>query len=487
MSESNSLKQSAVSGVVWKFLEKFSLQAFSFIVGIVLARLLMPSDYGLVSMANIFFAISYLLIDSGFSTALVRMKERTEMDYSTAYVTNIVLSFVFSLILIGLSTWMSRFYHEPRLKNIVIVNAIFLFLGSFVTVQNTRMSVNLQFKKQSIINVIVNIFNGILSIIMAILGFGAWSLVIPSGVVIIIRGALYWHYQHWFPRIAFSKDSFKNMFSFGFKITLTALLKAIYNNIYSLVIGRRFSAEDLGYYNRGNSYASLPSVTVANTLGSVSFPILSKINDDPARLQSAYRRMISLSGYVVFPIMIGLAVLAHPFVIVLVTEKWISCIPYLQVLCFALMWSPIHSLNYNLLQTTGRADLRLRVEIVQKILCIIVLIITIPRGILVMCFGSVVVSVLSLFINTYYTGKMINVGFLVQMSDLIPSLSLALIMGAVVWGCTQFIHSMWGQLLVGIPLGVLIYWLGSLLLKSTDYYYLKTLVKENIIGNLKSR
>ena len=447
----DSLKQKAIFGVVWKFLEKFSLQAFSFVVGIVLARLLMPSDYGLVTMANIFFAVSYLLIDSGFSTALVRMNERTEKDYSTAYVTNVILSLFFSLILIALSSWMSEFYHEPRLKSIVIVNAIFLFLGSLIAVQNIRLTINLQFKEQSVINVIINVFTGICSIIMALLGYGAWSLVIPSGLAIAVRGIAYWKVQHWFPKIDFSKDSFKSMFSFGFKITLTALLKAIYNNIYSLVIG---------------------------PLGSVSYPILSKIQDDFPRLSSAYRRMISLSGYVVFPIMIGLAVLAHPLVIVLVTDKWEACVPYLQVLCLALMWSPIHSLNYNLLQTTGRADLRLRVEIVQKVLCIIVLFITIPHGILVMCFGSVAVAVLSLLINTYYTGKMIDVGFLVQMKDLLPSLLMSLLMGALVWLAIRPIGHLWMQIIVGFLVGALSYWIMSLLLKSTDYRYLLSLVKD---------
>ena len=483
----DSLKQSAVSGVVWKFLEKFSLQAFSFIVGIVLARLLMPSDYGLVTMTNIFFAISYLLIDSGFSTALVRMNDRTEKDYSTAYVTNVALSFVFSLILIAISSWMSRFYHEPRLKSIVIVNAAFLFLGSLIAVQNTRLTIHLQFRKQSIINVITNVFTGICSIIMALLGYGAWSLVIPSGLAIFVRGIAYWKVQHWFPKIDFSKKSFKAMFSFGFKITLTALLKAIYNNIYSLVIGKKFTAADLGYYNRGNSYASMPSETVANTLGSVSYPVLSRIQDDIPRLSSAYRRMISLSGYVVFPIMIGLAVLARPMVIVLVTEKWEQCVPYLRVLCFALMWSPIHSLNYNLLQTTGRADLRLRVEIIQKILCVIVLFVTIPRGILVMCFGSVAVAVLSLLINTYYTGKMINVGFLVQIGDLLPSLLMSLAMGGLVWLLTMSIDSMWLKLIVGIPSGIASYWMLSFLFKVKDYPYLVCLIKDIIITPHKLR
>ena len=481
----DNLRSKAFSGVAWKLIERFSVEIFGFIVGIILARKLDPSDYGLVAMTAIFFSISYLLIDAGFSTALVRKKDRTEIDYSTAYLTNVVLSLLFSILLVLGAPWMARFYGEPRLVAIVSVNALIVFLGSFIAVQNVRLSINLEFKKQSVINVICSVVNGLLAIAMALAGYGYWALIIPSGIVLFLRGALYWRAQRWFPKLAFSVSSFKEMFSFGFKIMLTAIIKAAYANIYSLVIGKKYNATDLGYYNRGNSYALLPSNTVANTLGSVSYPILSKINDDPDRLASAYRRMIGLAGYVVFPVMIGLAVLARPFVITLVTDKWEACVPYLQVLCFALMWEPIHSLNYNLLQTTGRADLRLRVEIFQKILCVIVLFVTIPRGILIMCFGSVAVAVMSLLINTYYTGKLINVGFASQMRDLLPSLLYSVVMGLTVWLCTRSISSVYLQLLVGIPIGVVVYWGISKIVKSKDYDYLLVLVRENVIDRLK--
>ena len=462
----DNLRSKAFSGVAWKLIERFSVEIFGFIVSIILARRLDPSDYGLVAMTAIFFSISYLLIDAGFSTALVRKKDRSEIDYSTAYLTNIVLSLLFSVLLVLGAPWMARFYGEPRLVPIVCVNALFVFLGSFIAVQNVRLSINLEFKKQSVINVVCSIVNGLLAIIMALAGYGYWALIIPSGIVLFLRGALYWKAQRWFPKLAFSVSSFKEMFSFGFKIMITAIIKAAYANIYSLVIGKKYNATDLGFYNRANSYAALPSNTVANTLGSVSYPILSKINDDPDRLASAYRRMIGLAGYVVFPVMIGLAVLARPFVVVLVTEKWDACVPYL-------------------LQTTGRADLRLRVEIVQKILCVAVLFITIPRGILVMCFGSVAVAVLSLLINTYYTGKLINVGFVSQMKDLLPSLSLSLVMGFVVWICTKSMGSVYVQLLVGIPLGIAIYWGLSKIVKSKNYDYMLLLLRENVFDCLK--
>ncbi len=480
MKTDNNLQSAAFSGVLWKLIEKFSIQIFAFVQGIILARLLAPSDYGLVAMTGIFFSISYLLSDAGFSTALVRKENRSELDYSTVFITNICLSFFFCILLCVGSGWISDFYHEPLLKEIVCVNALFLFLGSFLDVQNTRLSIYLKFKQQSIINFTASILIGIIAMVMAFTGFGVWSLVIPSGIVIPIKALLLWRVQHWWPKISFSKESFHEFFSFGSKIMLTAIIKAAYNNLFSLIIGKKFTATDLGYYTRANGYSTLPADTIGNTLGSISYPLLSKIQNDDEYLAKAYRRMISLSAYVLFPIMFGMAVLARPLVIVLVTEKWESCIIYLQILCFAVMWNPIHSLNYNLLQTKGRADLRLRVEIAQKILCILMLIVTVPFGILYMCIGSVLVSVLSLIINTYYTGKMINVGLWAQLRDMLPAFFYSITMYILVWTVIQFISSMSLQLMVGVFFGSGYYLFISKITKSEDLVYLVTLVKNNL-------
>ena len=483
--ESNNLKGAAFSGILWKLVEKFSLQLFGFAQGIILARLLLPSDYGLLAMAGLFFAISHLLSDAGFSTALVRKKERTEIDYSTVFITNISLSFCFCSLLCICSGLIADFYNEPRLRDIVIVSATFLFLGTFLDVQYTRLTINLKFKEQSVINFVATVASGIIAIIMALCGFGVWSLVIPSGLAIPIRFLMLWHYQHWWPRLGFSCDSFRDFFSFGSKIMLTAILKAAYNNIYSLIIGKKFTATDLGYFTRASGYSSLPADTLANTLGSVSYPILSKIQDDEDRLSSAYRRMISLSSFVLFPIMFGMAVLARPLVIVLVTEKWEACIPYLQVLCFAVMLSPIHSLNYNLLQTKGRADLRLRVELVQKVLCVIMLFCTVPFGIYAMCLGSVAVSFLSLVVNTYYTGRIINVGLLKQLADMQPSLLYSATMAALVWLVIREIPSMTLQLVVGIIVGSVYYFFAAKFTKSEDLSYFVQLLRENLLKKQK--
>ena len=480
MGTDNNLQKAAFSGVLWKLIEKFSIQIFAFVQGIILARLLSPSDYGLVAMIGIFFSISYLLSDAGFSTALIRKENRSELDYSTVFITNICLSFFFcSLLCLG-SGWISDFYHEPLLKEIVCVNALILFLGSFLDVQNTRLSIHLKFKQQSIINFIASVLSGIIALLMAFTGFGVWSLVIPSGLLIPIRALLLWRVQHWWPKISFSTESFHEFFSFGSKIMLTAIIKAAYNNLFSLIIGKKFTATDLGYYTRANGYSTLPAETIGNTLGSISYPILSKIQNEDESLAKAYRRMISLSAYVLFPIMFGMAVLARPLVIVLVTDKWEGCIAYLQILCFAVMWNPIHSLNYNLLQTKGRADLRLRVEIAQKILCILMLIVAVPLGIYYMCIGSVVVAFLSLVINTYYTGKLIHVGLLKQLADILPSFLYSSTMAFFVWIVVREISSLPLQLIAGILTGAVFYIMVSKLTKSKDFSYLLQLLRANI-------
>ena len=468
-----------MSGVIWKLTEKFSIQIFSFVEGIILARLLAPSDYGLVAMTGIFFALSYTLADAGFSTALVRKKDISEVDYSTVFITNTCLSFLFCGILCLGSGLIADFYHEPSLKAIVCVNAFFLFIGSFLSVQNTRMAIYLRFKEQSKINVVISVLVGIMAIVMAFCGFGVWALIIPSGIAIPIRAILLWKVQRWLPKLDFSKDSFREFFSFGSKIMLTAIIKSVYNNLFSLIIGKKFNATDLGQYSRANGYSTLPADTVANTLGSVSYPILSKIQDDDVRLASAYRRMIRLSAYILFPIMFGMAVLARPLVIVLVTEKWEACIPYLQVLCFAVMLNPIHSLNYNLLQTKGRADLRLRVELVQKILCVIMLFCTVPFGIMAMCMGSVAVAFLSLVVNTYYTGKLIHVGLLKQLTDMFPSFLYSASMAVFLWFVVREIPSLPLQLFAGILIGAFYYVLVSKFTKSEDFSYVLQLVRDN--------
>lgn len=476
-----SLRKDTFSGMLWTFGQKFSIELFSFIQGIILARLLAPAEFGLIAMTQIFFAISRCFIDSGFTTALIRKNNRQAIDYSTVYVTNIVVTSFFSVVLFICAPLIADFYNEEVLTAIVRVNALLLFINSFIAVQGTRMRINLQFKQLGICNVAVSLATGITSICLAYSGFGVWALVYPYFLTPIICACFYWHYQHWFPGFSFSWNVWKVFFAFGSKLLASVLLNTIWDNIYPIIIGKKYSAKDLGFYSKASSYAYLPSKTFQGVLEQVTFPVLSSIQDDNTRLQSSYRRLIRVSGYVIFPMLIGVAVLAKPFVLLFLTEKWSASIPYLQVICFAAMWYPIHALNLNLLQIKGRSDLFLTLEIIKKVVSLVVIIISVPFGVFYMCVGSVASSFLCLIINTYYTGKLIDVGFITQMKDLLPSLSYSLFMGFTVWLVSASLSSSLWQLLVGIPVGILCYVFISYILKSSELSYVNDLVKDYLI------
>ena len=477
---SDSLQQKTFSGFIWTFVEKFSIQGFAFIQGIVLARLLMPSDYGLISMVGILFSLSYCLRDSGFTTALVKKKERKDIDYSTVYVTNICLSLILTIILCASASFIAKFYNEPILQQIIHVNALLMFLQSFLAVQETKLTIQLEFKKKGIISITSTIITGLATIVLAFMGYGVWALIYPNFISLIIRAIFYYHYQHWFPGVSFSYKSCKEFFSFGSKLLVSSILDIIYNNIYPIVIGKKFSANDLGYYTRADGYAALPSMTITGMLTRVTFPVLCQIQDDEKRLEQAYRRLLRVSAYVVFPCMIGLTVLARPLVITIITEKWENSIIYLQLLCFSLMWYPIHAINLNLLQVKGRSDLFLRLEVIKKIIGICILCISIPLGLIYMCIGRIFSSIICLIVNSYYTGKLIHVGFLIQIKDLLPTLFYSFSMGSIIWICNQFISSLYLQIIVGTLVGITYYITISWMNKSTELDYIIFLLRQNV-------
>lgn len=477
----DNIKQKTFNGLVWTTTESVVGGVFNFVVGIVLARLLSPSDFGLLAMVGVFTAVANLFVDSGFTNALIRKNDRKEIDYSTVYVTNITLSFVFAVILWFCASPIADFYKEPLLVKIVRFNAAMLVMGSFTAVQGARLTIYLDFRKRSIIRMISSVTTGILCLFLAYQGFGVWALLYPVIFNNIIKGFLFWYFQHWFPGFRFSMKIWKEYFKYGSNLLLSGLIDVLYRNIYPLVIGKKFSATDLGYYGNASKYANLPANTATSILQSVTFPVLAKVQDDKNALEAVYRRLISLSAFVVFPLLVGLCAVSRPFTICVLTEKWTPSIPYLQVLCFALMWYPIHALNLNLLQVKGRSDLFLRLEIVKKILGVTILIITIPYGLFHMCLGQAINSLIGLFINTYYTGKLINVDFIKQMKDVAPSLAYSLSMGLVVWLTIHLIENSWIQLISGVTVGA-VYYLGvSKIMKSPELEYVIRLVKENII------
>lgn len=474
---SASLKAKTVNGVFWNGINRFSVQGISFVFGIVLARLLSPSDYGLVGMVTVFVAISQAFVNSGFSSALIRKQDRTEVDNSTTFYFNIVVGIVCYFILFLVAPFIANFYNTPILTYIIRVIGLGILLNSLCIVQNALLAIKLDFKTPAKISVIGTIISGIVGVILAYLDYGVWALVVQGLVNSIIGTILLWSYAKWRPKEHFSKNSFKQLFGFGSKMLASGLIDTTYNNIYPIIIGKKFAASDLGLYSRADGWAQLPATSATGIIQGVTFPVLSSIQDDDIRLSNDYRRLLRMAAFIVFPIMIGMAAVADPLIRVLITDKWSDCIVLLQILCFGLMWYPIHAINLNLLQVKGRSDLFLKLEVLKKIIGIVTLFITVPLGILAMCFGRVVTSIISLVLNTYYTGKLLHLGFLKQMLDLLPILLNSIVMGILMELMILNISTNIIKLLVGVVFGFLYYVISSKILKSKELSELTSVIK----------
>jgi O-antigen/teichoic acid export membrane protein len=452
-----SLKNKTVKGVAWTSLDQVATLGFAFVIGVILARLLSPSDYGLLAMIAIFNAIAFAFINSGFGNALIRKPDLTEDDNCTAFYFNILAGVVMTGVIWLIAPWVAIFYDKPILTQLLRVEGLLLIISSFTIVQNSQLSRALNFKAKMIINISSQVIAGAVAIFAAYHGFGVWSLVIQHFASSIIRLILLWIFSPWRPRGRWNNSSFRYLWGFGSKMLASGLLDTVYTNIYPIVIGKFYSAADLGQYKRARDFSSIPSAGLTGVIQQVTFPVMSQIQEDNNRLSSSYRRMLRFTVFLVFPIMIGMAVLAHPLVISLVTEKWAQCVPYLQVLCLAMMWYPVHAINLTLLQVKGRSDLFLRLEIIKKVIITIAIIISIPYGVMGICIGSVFSSIICLAINTYYTGKLIQVGFFRQMKDMTPTLVASFAMGAIVYFSTMPFDKDIIKLAIGIPLGILVY------------------------------
>ncbi len=474
---SESLKQKTAKGVLWSAIEQFSVQIIQFVLGLIMARILSPHDYGLVGMILVFTSIAQTFVDSGFSNALIRKQNKTEVDYSTAFYFNIVVGLVAYFILFFLSPLIARFYNEPLLELLTKAISINVFINSLGIVQRARYSIKVDFKTQAKATTTSVLISGIIGIWMVYNGYGVWAIVWQSVIRNGLNVALLWLFAKWLPMLQFSWTSFREMWSFGFKLLLSSLIGRIYNNIYQLIIGKVFSAGDLGNYTRALQFASFPSSNINNIISRVTYPILSSIQDDDVHLERVYRKYLRLSAFVVFPLMVGLSALSEPLILYILTDKWRDAIILLQIICFNMMWYPIHAINLNLLQVKGRSDLFLKLEIIKKFIGVAILCITVPIGLVAMCIGGIFSSILCLVVNTHYTGKLINVGFWLQMRDLLPTLLLSLAMGAVVELSVWFIPTNLLKLIVGVVVGVIFYVSVAKLFKMEEFTDLLSLVK----------
>lgn len=465
--------------MLWSCMERFSMQGVSFVFMIFLARMLSPSDYGVIAMLSIFLAICQTFIDSGFANALIRKVRCTEQDYSTAFYFNVGVGLSCYVLLFFASPLIAAFYKMPILTSVMRVVAISLIFNSLCIVQQAILIADLNFKIQAKASFVAVIVSGLMGLALAYKGFGVWALAFQSTSNAGFRMVLLWLFARWRPQEKFSIDSFRYLFSYGSKLLASGLLDTIYNNVYPLVIGKFYTSAQLGAFSRAQHFAQFPSENVTGILKRVSFPVLCSLQSDPERLRSGYIKFLKFSAFLIFPLMTMLAALSRPFVLFLLTDKWSAVIPLLQVTCFGLMWYPVHAINLNLLQVKGRSDLFLKLEIVKKIIGVIILVATLPFGVMVMCTGLVVSSYVCLIVNTHYTENLIQLGFFRQMKFLFPIFVNSLIMGAIVFLASHWLSDNFLKLVVGGFAGILYYVGSNALLKTEEYAEISSIVLKN--------
>jgi O-antigen/teichoic acid export membrane protein len=428
-----SLKSRTISGLIWSFTDNSANFGITFIVGIILARLLSPREFGLIGMLTFFIATSQSFIDSGFSHALIRKKDPSQNDYSTVFYFNIIISVVFFLVLFFCAGPISRFFKEPQLKSLARVLGLSLIINAFTIIQQTILTKRIDFKLQAKISIISSVISGVIGIGMAYAGYGVWSLVIRTIAGYSITSILLWLWNKWKPILVFSIQSFKELFSFGSKLLVSVLIDSIYRNVFYLIIGKYFSAQELGYYTRADQFKGLPSSNLSAVIQRVSYPVLSSIKEDIPKLKEAYKKLIRSTMLICFVLMLGMAAIAKPMILTLIGEKWEPCVIYLQMLCFVGMFYPLHSLNLNMLKVEGRTDLILQLEIIKKVIAVPIIVMGVIWGIKAMIGGMIVNTLIAYYLNSYWSGRFIGYSILEQIKDILPSFLLAAGMSAAVF------------------------------------------------------
>ncbi|MDR0894093.1 MAG: lipopolysaccharide biosynthesis protein [Prevotellaceae bacterium] len=480
-----SIKRQAATGMAWNTIERFSTQGIRFILTILLGRILSPNDYGLLAMLIVFIALAQTVIDSGYSNALIQKKEKQEVDFSTAFYLNLSMSILIYLIFFFSAPWIATFYEQPQLVSITRVFALFLITNTFGAIQMTRLVISLDFKRLAIASLIATIVSGSVGLWMAFHGFGVWTLVYQSLIENVVLVATLWVYTRWIPKRMFSWQSFRELFSFGSNIMFSNLLHTIYTNMYSLVIGKLFNASILGYYNRAYTLGQFPVQNFGNVVAKVLYPILCKYQDDNERFNHIFTNYLRIASFLMFPLMIGLAVLAEPTISVLLTNKWLPAVPLFQIVCLALMWLPVMQMNVSVMDAKGNSRYHLRSEVVKKILAVAILLLSIPFGVTGICWGLILYSFADMTVAIAYSRKLTGVGYKKQALLLLPILCLSLIMGGIIWGSTYHITSMEWKLIFGIPIGLLSYLLLTYLCRFPEWDTIIALYKKHIIKKLQ--
>lgn len=428
-----SLKKKAAKSLVWTFTQQFGNQLIGFIISLLLARILLPEEFGLIGMIAVVVAIGNALLDGGLTKSLIRDKECDQEDYSTVFYFHIVSSLVVYALVFVSAPLIADFYERTILINIIRVYSLSLVITSFSAVQLARLTKIMDFKTQAIIAIPAAIIGGVVGIFLAYKDYGVWSLVWSSIITSAINSIQVWIYSGWSPDFIFSRVKFKKHFNYGYKLTLSDLLNRVFNNLFLIVIGKYFSVAQVGFYTRAETMKQLPVNNISNALNKVSFPLLVSIKDDEVRLKRVYKKLMLMVVFVVTPFLIFLAILAEPTFRFLFTEKWLPAVPYFQILCITGILFPLHSYNLTILNIKGRSDLFLKLEALKKILIVIIIVLAVPFGILALLYGQVIVSLLAFFINAHYTKKFIDYSGWQQIIDIFPIIITAGFSGVIVF------------------------------------------------------
>ncbi len=478
---STDLKQKTISGIIWRGLETVGTRGVQFVVSIVLARLLLVEEFGLIAMLLIFTQLAQAFIASGFPNALIQKKDVTFTDECSVFYFNIFIAAVMYWLIFFVAPSVAAFYDQPLLCLILRVISINLVIGSFAQIQQTLLAKKMDFKSQLKVGWTSIIVSGVVGVAMAYKGFGVWALVGQQITVTAMRTIMLWIVSPWRPGFVFCFKSLKSMFSFGSKILFSGLLQTFFDNIYMVVIGKIYSTVDLGLYNRGKSLPNLLMSSVNATVAAVMFPAYSMIQDDEMRLKFVAKRSLKTLCMVIMPLMAGMLATAEPLVKILITDKWLPCVPYLRIMCLVYATWPIHTVNLQLIMAIGRSDIVLKLEIIKKIIIVLMILITFKFGILAMVAGQLVTAILSAYLNTHYSGKFVNYPTLEQLKDLLPVIGVTTVMGTAVFFVGRLgFGNVYFQFAVQIACGILIYIAGCIALKIDGLYEVIAIIKQKL-------
>lgn len=471
-----SLKDKTVKGTIWSGIDNILQYSVSFLVSIVLARLLSPDEYGLIGIVAIFTAISTTIINGGFASALIRKVDIAEEDYDTVFIVNLLVSIFLYLLLFIFAPIIASFFGRYELVALTRVQSLGLIIGALAIVQRVRLTKRIDFKTQTKVTFIAAVISGVAGVASAFVGLGVWALVIHLLLQQGINTILLWYYNKWVPKLRFSKKSFSSLFGYSWKILLSGILDTFWKHTYQLIIGKVYTPNSLGQYTRAHQFSDMFSSNITNIVQRVSFPVLSSIQEEPQRLKEGYRKIIRVTMIVTFCFMMGLAATSKNLILVLIGEKWLIAASFLPLICFQMMLYPLHAINLNMLQVKGRSDLFLKLEIAKKIIGVIPLLIGVYVDIQWMLVSSVVVGFGSYYLNAFYSGTLLGYSFFAQLKDLFPSFSICAIMGVLVYLTGFLSYSPVAVLIIQVMVGAISMITFCECLKLKDYMELKSVV-----------